>query len=183
MNISQLRTFIAVIEHGSFSEAAKALGISQPAVTMQVQSLESDLGVTLLDRRYRRIDLTEAGQLLEPHARRTLAEVDSARHEIEQLSGEVGGRLEDRREHDPGRRLDPRMLGSFAAANPSVVVTVTVHDTAEVVSAVEEGRAQLGGGGVRWSEAPGQPSRSWPSTNWWRSACRPPRTLRARACA
>ncbi len=155
MNISQLRTFIAVIEHGSFSEAAKALGISQPAVTMQVQSLESDLGVTLLDRRYRRIDLTEAGQLLEPHARRTLAEVDSARHEIEQLSGEVGGRLEIAASTTPGVYLIPRMLGSFAAANPSVVVTVTVHDTAEVVSAVEEGRAHLGVAGavVRGSRA------------------------------
>jgi DNA-binding transcriptional LysR family regulator len=148
MNISQLRTFLAVIDCGSFSEAAKALGISQPAVTMQVQSLEADLGVTLLDRRYRRIDLTEAGRVLEPHARRTVAEVDGARDEIEQLAGEVGGRLEIAASTTPGAYVIPGMLGSFVAAYPSVSVTVSVHDTAGVITAVEEGRAQLGVSGA-----------------------------------
>ncbi len=144
MNISQLTTFLAVIEHGSFSDAARALGISQPAVTMQVQALEADLGVTLLDRRYRRVDLTEAGRLLEPHARKTIAELDAARAQIEGLSGELGGRLEIAASTTPGVYLVPRLLGAFAHEHPNVSVTVTVHDTAEVVSAVEEGRAQLG---------------------------------------
>lgn len=148
MNISQLRTFLAVLDCGSFSDAAKALGISQPAVTMQLQSLEGDLGVTLLDRRYRRIDLTEAGRVLEPHARRTIAEVDGARDEIDRLSGEVGGRLEIAASTTPGAYLVPQLLGSFAVSYPSVSVTVTVHDTAGVVSAVEEGRAQLGVAGA-----------------------------------
>jgi DNA-binding transcriptional LysR family regulator len=148
VNISQLRTFLAVIEHGSFSEAAKSLGISQPAVTMQLQALEGDLGVTLLDRRYRRIDLTEAGALLVPHARRTIAEVDIARDEIEQLSGEVGGRLEIAASTTPGVYVVPRLLGSFAAAHPAVSVIVTVRDTAGVVEAVEDGSAQLGVSGA-----------------------------------
>ena len=173
MNISQLRTFLAVIECGSFSEAAKALGISQPAVTMQVQSLESDLGVTLLDRRYRRIDLTEAGRLLEPHARRTLAEVDSARDEIEQLSGEVGGRLEIAASTTPGAYVVPRLLGAFVSAYPSVSVTVTVHDTAGVVAAVEEGRAHLGVAGAVVEGRQGVVSSSSPSTSSSRSARRP----------
>jgi len=148
VNIAQLRTFLTVIECGSFSEAAKALGISQPAVTMQLQSLEGDLGVTLLDRRYRRIDLTEAGRLLKPHAIRTIAEVDIARDEIERLSGEVGGRLEIAASTTPGAYVIPRLLGGFVSAYPSVSVTVTVHDTADVVSEVEEGRAQLGVAGA-----------------------------------
>ncbi|NTU71273.1 MAG: LysR family transcriptional regulator [Coriobacteriia bacterium] len=148
MNISQLRTFLAVIEHGSFSDAAKALGISQPAVTMQIQSLEGDLGVTLLDRRYRRIDLTEAGRLLVPHARKTVAEVQSARDAIEQLSGEVGGRLEIAASTTPGVYVVPRLLGAFDARYPKVDVSVSVHDTAEVVERVEDGRAQLGVSGA-----------------------------------
>jgi len=93
MNVSQLTTFVTVVERGSFSEAARALGISQPAVTMQVQALETDVGATLLDRRYRRVDLTEAGKTLLPHARRILEQLVTAQSEIIALSGVVTGRL------------------------------------------------------------------------------------------
>ncbi|HSK46752.1 MAG TPA: LysR family transcriptional regulator, partial [Coriobacteriia bacterium] len=93
MNVSQLRAFVTVVERGSFSEAAREMGISQPAVTMQVQALESDLGSTLLDRRYRRVDLTEAGHALLPHARKVLEQLEVARHDIERLSGTISGRL------------------------------------------------------------------------------------------
>ena len=87
MNISQLRTFVTVVDAGSFSEAARTMGISQPAVTMQIQALESDLGATLLDRRYRRVDLTDAGEVLLPYARSILGELDSVRDEISRASG------------------------------------------------------------------------------------------------
>ena len=79
MNINQLRAFIAVVDHGSFSEAARTTGLSQPAVTMQIQGLESDLGATLLERRYRKVELTEAGRALLPFARRVMSELDGAR--------------------------------------------------------------------------------------------------------
>src|SRR5512139_3656087 len=93
MNVAQLRTFVTVVDRGSFSEAARVLDISQPAVTMQIQALESALGTTLLDRRYRRVDLTEAGRTLLPHARRILDQLDDARDELASLSGSVSGRL------------------------------------------------------------------------------------------
>jgi len=144
VNISQLRTFLAVVDCGSFSEAAKALGISQPAVTMQIQSLEADLGVTLIDRSYRRVDLTEAGAVLEPYARRSTAEVQAARDELAALSGEVTGALAIAASSTPGSYVVPRVLGSFAAAYPAVDVVLTSHDTAGVVDAVESGRAHVG---------------------------------------
>jgi len=144
MNLTQLRTFVAVVENGSFSEAARALGVSQPAVTMQVQSLESDVGATLLDRRYRRVDLTEAGRSLMPHALRVLEQLEQARDEISALSGTVSGRLTIAASTTPGVYVIPRLLGAFLAENPEVGVTIAVHDTAAVVEAVESGRAQLG---------------------------------------
>lgn len=144
MNIAQLRTFVAVVEGGSLSAAARTTGVSQPAVTMQIQALEADVGATLLDRRYRRVDLTEAGQALLPYARRVLAEVEAAREDITALSGSVTGRLAIAASTTPGVYLVPRLLGAFLAENPRVGVTITVHDTAEVVSAVESGRAQIG---------------------------------------
>lgn len=144
MNVSQLRTFIAVVERGSFSAAAKYLNISQPAVTMQVQALESDLGATLLDRRYRRIDLTEAGKTLLPHAQRVIEQLALAKDEITALSGEVSGRLAIAASTTPGVYVIPRLLGGFLDQYPEVGATISVHDTAEVVEAVESGAAQIG---------------------------------------
>lgn len=144
MNVSQLRTFVEVIERGSFSGAAKSLGISQPAVTMQIQALEADLETTLLDRRYRRVDLTEAGKSLLPHARRVLSQLDQARTEITALSGVVSGHLAIAASTTPGVYVIPRLLGDFLSHHPQVKVTITVHDSAEVVAAVESGAAQVG---------------------------------------
>lgn len=85
MNLVQLRSFVAVVEHGSFSAAARMLGVSQPAVTMQVQALESDVGATLLDRKYRGVELTEAGKTLLPHARAVIDELEEARDQLGNL--------------------------------------------------------------------------------------------------
>ena len=144
MNVAQLRTFAAVVEKGSFSEAARVLEISQPAVTMQVQALEAALATTLLDRRYRRVDLTEAGRALLPHAKRILEQLDEARDEISSLSGSVSGRLTISASTTPGDYIVPKLLGGFAAEYPEVSVSIDVHDTSEVIDAIEAGRAQLG---------------------------------------
>lgn len=149
MNISQLRAFVAVVDHGSFSEAARVLGLSQPAVTMQIQGLESDIGATLLDRRYRKIDLTEAGRELVPRARKVLEEIEQARQDIANLSDSVTGRLTIAASTTPGQYILPRLLGGFLRDYPEVGISLIVHDTAEVVEAVETGRAQLGMVGAR----------------------------------
>ena len=121
MNIAQLRTFVTVVERGSFSDAARAMGISQPAVTMQIQALEADAGATLLDRRYRRIDLTEAGRTLLPYARRVLGEVEQAREDIAALQRRCHRSPQHRREHDARRLRDSasaRRLPRRASGGP-----------------------------------------------------------------
>lgn len=144
MNISQLRTFLMVVEHGSFSAAARTMHLSQPAVTMQVQALEADLGVTLLDRQYRKVETTEAGTALLPFARRVLEEIENARDELASLSGKVTGRLELAASTTPGQYVLPRLLGSFLKQYPEVTVALAVMDTTQVVEAVESGEAGLG---------------------------------------
>lgn len=144
MNITQLKTFVTVVDSGSFSEAARQMKISQPAVTMQVQALEADVGATLLDRRYRRVDLTEAGTALLPFARRVLDDLDEARGRISALSGTVTGRLTIAASTTPGDYVIPRLLGRFLAENPEVGVTIHVHDSAQVVEAIESGQADIG---------------------------------------
>lgn len=147
MNISQLRAFVTVVDKGSFSAAGRAMGVSQPAVTMQVQALEADVGATLLDRRYRRVDLTEAGQALLPHARKVLEQLDEARDDIAATSGTVSGRLRIAASTTPGVYVVPALLGSFVERFPEVGVSVAVADTAQVIEAVESGHADLGVGG------------------------------------
>jgi DNA-binding transcriptional LysR family regulator len=144
VNLSQIRAFVMVVDHGSFSAAAREMGVSQPAVTMQVQALEADLGVTLLDRAYRRIGLTEAGEALMPRARAVLAELESAREDLERIADTVTGRLALVASTTPGQYLLPRLLGSFLAGNPEVTVSLAVADTAQVVEAVAAGEADLG---------------------------------------
>ena len=149
MNINQLRAFVAVVDQGSFSGAARLTGLSQPAVTMQIQGLESDLNATLLERRYRKVELTEAGRALLPFARRVLAELDEARVEIERLSDTVGGHLELAVSTTPGQYILPRLLGSFLRVYPEVSVSLRVHDSADVVERVEAGEAHFGMTGAR----------------------------------
>ena len=144
MNLTQLRAFVAVVEHQSFSGAARALGLSQPAVTMQLQSLESEAGATLLDRRYRRIAPTEAGAALLPHAQRILAELQDARYELDHLGERVTGRLDVTASTTPGDYVLPALLGVFLDKHPEVGISLSVVDTARVVEAVASGEAHLG---------------------------------------
>lgn len=144
MNIAQLTAFVAVVDQGSFSDAARALGISQPAVTMQIQALEADIDATLLDRGYRRVSLTEAGQVLLPYARRVIGELEEARDAIQSLSDVVSGRLTLAASTTPGQYLLPRILGGFLQVNSEVGVTLRVYDSTDVVERVASGEADLG---------------------------------------
>lgn len=149
MNISHIRAFLAVVDTGSFSAAARVLGVSQPAVTMQIRSLEEDLGVVLLDRRYRKIDLTEAGAELLGRARRIVGEVEAARTSIVEMQGTVSGRLSIAASTTPGDYVVPALLGEFMRAYPSVTLSISVGDSSDVVAAVENGAADVGITGVR----------------------------------
>lgn len=144
VNLVQLRAFVMVVDHGSFSAAAREMGVSQPAVTMQVQALEADLGVTLFDRAYRKISLTESGEALLPHARKILAELDRARDDIARMADSITGRLALFASTTPGQYVLPRRLGPFLKENPEVSVSIAVADTAQVVDAIASGEADLG---------------------------------------
>lgn len=149
MNLSQLRTFVGVVDHGSFSEAARVLGLSQPSVTMQIQALEADCGSILFDRQHHRVVLTEAGAVLLPHARAVLAEVSKARAALEKLSETVAGPVMVAASTTPGQYVLPKVLGGFLAENPGVSITLRVYDSVDVAARVEAGEADLGMTGVQ----------------------------------
>src|SRR3954471_17059503 len=88
MTLGQLAYFVAVVEHGSFTRAAEALHVSQPALSHQIAQLEREAGAALLERLPRSVEPTELGARLLPHARATVAAADEA-HTAARSVGEL----------------------------------------------------------------------------------------------
>jgi DNA-binding transcriptional LysR family regulator len=145
MDTRQLAAFCAVVERRSFSQAAAQLGVTQPAVSLQVRSLEKRLGRQLLDRSGRRVAPTEAGLRLYRGAQRLLALEDQL---LQDLSGEeegtLRGRLEVGASTGPGGTVLAVLLCEFQRRNPELTVALSVHDTQRVVELVARRELELG---------------------------------------
>jgi LysR family transcriptional regulator, transcription activator of glutamate synthase operon len=87
MELRQLVYLDAVVRHGGFGRAADQLRIAQPAISAQIKRLEGELGTRLLDRTTRRVALTAAGELFLARAREVLLQLDSARRDLDDLTG------------------------------------------------------------------------------------------------
>jgi DNA-binding transcriptional LysR family regulator len=145
METRQLAAFCAVVERRSFSQAADQLGVTQPAVSLQIRSLEQRLGQQLLDRSGRRVEPTEAGARLYRGAQRLLALEQQLLEELgEDAEGELSGRLEIGASTGPGGSVLPVILGEFQAQHPQVHVALTVSDTHTVVEQVARRELELG---------------------------------------
>ena len=145
MDTRQLAAFCAVVERRSFSQAADQLGVTQPAVSLQIRSLEKRLGHQLLDRSGRRVEPTEAGQRLYRGAQRLLALEEQLLRELgDEVEGELSGRLEIGASTGPGGTVVPVVLGEFQQRHPDVRVALTVSDTQSVVELVGRRELELG---------------------------------------
>jgi DNA-binding transcriptional LysR family regulator len=142
MDTKQLVAFCAVVERRSFSQAADQLGVTQPAVSLQIRSLEQRVGQQLLDRSGRRVEPTEAGMRLYRGAQRLIAMEQQLLAELgEEAEGELKGRLEIGASTGPGGSVLPVILGEFQQLHPLVHVVLTVSDTHTVIEQV--GRREL----------------------------------------
>ena len=145
MDTRQLAAFCAVVERKSFSQAAERLGVTQPAVSLQVRSLEKRLGRKLLDRSGRRVEPTEAGAALYRSAQRMLQLEEQLVDELQAADGgELGGTLHVGSSTGPGSTVVPVLLCEFQRANPDVTVSLSISDTQSVVERVAEREIELG---------------------------------------
>lgn len=144
MDLRQLLTLRTVVDKGSFSHAAEELGISQPAVSFQIRALEDRIGQRLLDRSGRRVTLTDAGRVVDAHARRLLALEEEMLRDVAGLSDHLSGPLILGSSTGPGELLLPHLLGGFKRENPEVEVSLVVQDTQTVCDRVLDDEIELG---------------------------------------
>jgi len=132
VTLRQLRTFKTVADLKSFSLAAQRLKLSQPSVSYQVKELEETLGLPLLDRLGKRVQLTEAGTLLYGYARRMLDVLDEATVAIEEMRGIQRGNLRVGASTTVGIYLLPAALGAFKKLHPGLVISLEIGTRARV---------------------------------------------------
>ena len=145
MDTRQLAAFCAVVERKSFSQAAERLGVTQPAVSLQVRALEKRLGTQLLDRSGRRVEPTEAGLRLYRGAKRMLTLEDQIVGDVTaSAEGDLAGDLVLGASTGPAAIAVPLLLCEFQRESPGVRVSLTVSDTHAVVERVAARELELG---------------------------------------
>ncbi len=144
MNLNHLRVFASIAEHGSLTRAARALHVSQPAVSKQLGDLETDIGALLVDRLPRGVRLTAAGEVLFAHAQRILHAERAAESELRDLAGLEAGRLSIGASTTIGSYFVPSLFGELHRAHPRVELELRIANTAAIRDAVLENRLDLG---------------------------------------
>jgi len=144
MDIAALKAFVAVAESGSFSRAADAVFLTQPAISKRIAALEAELGTSLFDRIGRKVQLTEAGKALLGRAHTILIEVEDARRSITNLSGEIGGALAMAASHHIGLHRLPNALKAYNQRYPEVQLDLKFMDSEGACEAIEHGDLELG---------------------------------------
>lgn len=133
LNFHQLHIFYTVAERGSFSAAAQSLHMTQPAVTMQVQSLEDYFGTKLLQRSTKRIELTEAGRTLMPFAQRSIDLIRDTDQAMSTYTKQLKGRLQLGSSLTIGEYILPRLLGPFGQEYPHITISMKVMNTSQIM--------------------------------------------------
>ncbi|MCL8026209.1 LysR family transcriptional regulator [Nocardioides bruguierae] len=150
MELRQLRYFLAVADHLSFTRAARELGVAQSALSTQVARLEREVGAALLLRTSRSVRLTQAGETLRLRARSILGQVADAREELAEMGGGRRGVLRLGLTQTATRTTDVLgMLGRFHAAHPDVEIRTVADPSPVMAAAVAAGdldAAVVGGG-------------------------------------
>ena len=144
LNLGYLATFRLVIQRGSFSAAADVLGISQPAVSLQIRQLEQFLQTRLVERTGRGIKATAAGQALLVHGERIEQAVDETHRSVRAFNHDVSGTITLGTGAPACIHLLPPLLQQLRSDYPLLRVGVTTGNTLDIVRAIEENRLDMG---------------------------------------
>lgn len=143
MDIKQLKYFVAITEEGNISAAAKKLIISQPPLSHQLKMLEQELGIKLMERGPRRIELTEAGKALYKRAKTILELTDTAMKELNDISKGLLGTLSLGTISSSGATLLSKRMIRFHQMYPNVSFDIHESNTYNLIELVKAGIIEL----------------------------------------
>ena len=160
MTLRQLFTLRALERMGSLSGAAREIGLSQPAASLQMKQLSAEVGVELFRVRGKRLELTDAGEELVRYAEKILSLVEQAL-EASRAKARHRGRVRVAASSTPGVSLLPDLIARYRQSRPDVLVTLTVTNTEDVEERIRRGDVDLGvvGGRLTSSDLRVEP--------WW----------------
>lgn len=144
MTLDQLRIFLAVVEHLHFTRAAEELYITQPAVSAAIQSMEKEYGVKLFNRVGRRIEITDAGRLLQVEAQRILEHVARTERGLRELNNMQRGELRLGSSLTIGNYWLPDKISEFKRKYPGITVNCTLANAEEICEGTASGLFDLG---------------------------------------
>jgi len=140
----QLKSFVTVVDEGGFTAASRRLGLSQPAVSRAVATLEKELGLSLLVRGRDGLSLTEAGSLALTHAREAVRQLTLMRTEVAALAGEITGTLSLASLPSVTGTLVAPQLRVFTERHPAVAIRLLEGSEQEVRDWLDQGAAEAG---------------------------------------
>lgn len=144
LNFHQLYIFQTVAQHLSFSRAADALEITQPAVSIQVQELEKFLGITLFHRRPRGLRITEAGDAVLAHSQQIFALSNRLMETVQEMENLQSGRLVLGASTTPGEYVLPLAVGRFRQIYPGIHVELIIGNTRTIIQRILDRDMDLG---------------------------------------
>jgi DNA-binding transcriptional LysR family regulator len=144
LSLQQIRCFCAALELGSFTAAAQALHVSQPAVAEQIRKLEQALGADLFVRAGRGVVATEAGRVFAEHAARSLRALEDAADGVGELTGLRGGSVAIGIFGGPAAWRVDELVAAFLRRHPDVSVRLVGRNSSAIVERVRRGELEAG---------------------------------------
>ncbi len=143
-DLTDLRLFLMVVEHGSLTRGAQAMHLALASASERISGMESALGTPLLERTRRGVRATPAGEALVRHARLIVGQIEQMRGELRNYAKGLKGRVHLMSNTAALASFLPEQLCRFLTAHPDLSVDIDERPSADIVRAVAEGRADLG---------------------------------------
>ncbi|HAS61592.1 MAG TPA: LysR family transcriptional regulator [Vibrio sp.] len=144
MDSKHLKHFVTVAEFGHFTQAAKALHIAQPALSISIKKFEQQLGMMLFRRSERKVELTDEGKVLLQHAKRVLQQIDDAKLAMDELKGLEKGEVRLGAPSMMGSYFFPKVLMAFKSRYPNLKLTLVDAGISSIRKMLLNGELDIG---------------------------------------
>lgn len=144
MNYERLKTFIAVAEKKSFSDAAKILFVTQPTITSQIKALEEELNTKLFERTTKKVEMTQSAVILYQYAREIIHLSDAAQKEILKIEDKIHGDLSMGCSFTIGEYILPVYLKKFKDMYPLIQMSVDISNSNTIVTSLKDQLIDVG---------------------------------------